>query len=101
MNVASVAAEWALPLNTLLLIVLALVNWFTHRRASKERQLVSNQVTKVAEAVADTRRVAKESHNSLVAVAEETTGKILSERRYDDSPGEDHRFKRRSTDIKD
>lgn len=90
-------AEWAVPANTLLLIVLALVNRFTTRRAVRERQQLSQQVETVAEAVADTRRIAKESHNDLVEVAREQTEKVL-ERRYTDSPGEDHRYKRRKDD---
>lgn len=94
---AFLSPEWALPANTLLLIVLSVLNLINSRRARRERGALADQVSAVADGVNDARRIAKESHNDLVEVAQESVRK-LGERRYTDSPGEDHTYKRRSTD---
>lgn len=81
-------------INTGLLIVLAIVQHLTRKRASRERASLAQQIDHVAECVADTRRVAKESHNDLVEVARENTERVM-EKRYDDSPDSEHHFERK------
>lgn len=83
--------------NTALLIVLAIIQHITRKRASRERASLADQLDNVAECVADTRRVAKESHNDLVEVARENTEKVM-EKRYDDSPDSTHHYGRRIDD---
>lgn len=68
--------------NTGALIVLAIVQFFARRKTSRDLSLVAKHV-------ADTRRIAKESHNDLVGILET---------RYDDSPDDTHRYRRRETD---
>jgi hypothetical protein len=60
-----VGPEWATPLNTFLLIILALITWKRERSARRRQALLRQDVKNTQEQVEGAREVARESMKEL------------------------------------
>lgn len=88
--VAAIDPAWAIPLNTALWVVLALMN----RKTRQAAESAHDRAVDAMDVAADTRRIVKEAHNATIDAMDDRTQRILA-RRYTDSPGESGRFESR------
>lgn len=85
--IAAIDPAWAIPLNTLLWVILAAMNRRTRRAAESAEQsahIARKRAGEVLEVVADTRRTVKEAHNATMD-AMDHSAQVLA-KKYEDSP---------------